>query len=385
MSTHSGPHMSPRAIVEQPLTAPRPNLFRQTAAIFLDAYRELNHKKLFWIVLLLSGLVVASFAAVGVDEKGLSVLWWHFDSILFNTNLMPREVFFKTMFATIGVSIWLAWGASILAIISVAGIIPDFIASGSIDLVLSRPIGRTRLFLTKYLTGLLFVGLQVSIFTTASYLVIGLRAGVWEPGLFWCIPLVLLFFSYLFSICALAGLLTRSTIAALLITMLCWLAFFGLNTTENIFMGLRLRDDMRIEQVDKELAAAHARPEPPVERIQRLESQRKEIANRRWIRNTQRALFAVKTLTPKTGETIKVLERKLITSAELDSLDKNDDRPPPDFSLDPNDVRINTKEFQRRVTDAERSRPLWWIIGTSLGFEAVILGICCWIFARRDF
>ena len=35
--------------------------------------------------------------------------------------------------------------------------------------------------------------------------------------------------------------------------------------------------------------------------------------------------------------------------------------------------------------EALNQRPLWWIIGTSLGFEAVILGIACWIFCRRDF
>ena len=31
----------------------------QTCAIFLEAYRSLNSKKLFWIVLILSGLVVS--------------------------------------------------------------------------------------------------------------------------------------------------------------------------------------------------------------------------------------------------------------------------------------------------------------------------------------
>ena len=31
------------------------------------------------------------------------------------------------------------------------------------------------------------------------------------------------------------------------------------------------------------------------------------------------------------------------------------------------------------------NRSAWWSIGTSLGFEAIMLAIACWIFIRRDF
>ena len=66
---------------------------RQTWAIFVDAYRELNGKKLFWIVLALSAAVVAAFAAVGINDKGLTVFWWKFPS-MFNAKLFPPELFF---------------------------------------------------------------------------------------------------------------------------------------------------------------------------------------------------------------------------------------------------------------------------------------------------
>jgi len=55
--------------------------------------------------------------------------------------------------------------------------------------------------------------------------VLGIRGGVWEPGLFISIPIVVIFFSYLFAICVLLGLITKSTIASLLLTLLIW---FGL-------------------------------------------------------------------------------------------------------------------------------------------------------------
>ena len=43
---------------------------------------------------------------------------------------------------------------------------------------------RLRLFLTKYLSGLLFVGLQVTVFSVLCFVVIGFKAGAWEPAIF---------------------------------------------------------------------------------------------------------------------------------------------------------------------------------------------------------
>src|SRR5205085_9269224 len=104
------------------------------------------------------------------------------------------------MFSELGVGIWLTFAALILAIVSTASLFPDLITGGAIDLYLSKPISRLRLILTKYATGLLFVALQVLVFCAASFLVIGLRGGVWEPRLFLAVPIVLCFFSYLFCI-----------------------------------------------------------------------------------------------------------------------------------------------------------------------------------------
>ena len=206
----------------------------QTLALLHAAYRELNARKLFWVTLALSGLVVAAMAIVGLNEDGLTILWWQFDLAFLNTKIMPVDVFYKFIFAQLAVPYWLAWLATILALISTASIFPDMVSGGSIDILLSKPIGRARLFLTRYVTGLLFVLLQVGVFTIAAFLVIGIRGGSWEPWILISIPLVLLFYSYLFSVCALLGTITRSTIASFLITMLFWLLVFGVNSGEPV-------------------------------------------------------------------------------------------------------------------------------------------------------
>ncbi|MEC9233340.1 MAG: hypothetical protein VX403_05470, partial [Planctomycetota bacterium] len=228
----------------------------QTLALLHAAYRELNARKLFWITLGLSGLVIAAMASIGLNEQGLSVLWWQFDLALLNTQFMPVDVFYKMIFAELVVPYWLAWIATILGLVSTSSIFPDMVSGGSIDVLLSKPISRSRLFLTRYLTGLLFMTLQVTVFATLAFLVIGLRGGAWEPWIFITIPLVVLFFSYLFCFCAVMGLLTRSTIASLLLTLLFWFFIFGVNSAEGITLAGSTATEISAEQSRSDLEEA---------------------------------------------------------------------------------------------------------------------------------
>ena len=120
------------------------------------------------------------------------------------------------------------------------------------------------------LAGLLFVAMQVSIFSVLAFLVVRIRGETWAPGLFLAIPLVLLMFSYLFCFCALVGLLTRYTIASLLLTILMWLFIFLTHTAETGFLlTFKVRQDQSvairqtdIERKETALAALKAQPVP---------------------------------------------------------------------------------------------------------------------------
>lgn len=386
---------------------------RQSLALLVDAYRELNSKKLFWITLVISMLVVAVYAMFGLNERGLTFLWWTFD-LPVNTKVIAEEKFYKFMFASIGIPIWLTWAATILALISTASIIPDFIAGGAVELTLSKPIGRARLYLTKFATGLLFVGLQVLAFTTACFLVIGIRGGSWEPQLFLAVPIVLVFFSYLYSVCALLGLLTRSTIASLLLTILVWLVFWGVNTTDGVFLVQRERTRINAERATRtvergeaiarrEIEEARAagspvpgegdQPLPPgvadqleamngLLRGARAEKSRAQEAADTWAR-WHRYVFAAKTILPKTDETIELLNRYLLSPEDLELFAPKNRRNGPGSDEDVAD--FGDPEVARSAQRAVRARPVAWVLGTSLAFEAVILAAGALIFKRRDF
>jgi ABC-type transport system involved in multi-copper enzyme maturation permease subunit len=371
----------------------------QTLALLHDGYRELNSKRMFWIVLVLSGLVVLAFACVGVKDEKLTFLWY--ETAI--PALFERGEMYKVMFSAFGVSIWLGLAASVLALISTASIFPDFISGGSIDLYLSKPIGRLRLFLVKYVTGLLFVALQVFVFSALSYLVIGVRGGTWEPRIFLAVPLVVCFFSYLYGVCVLIGIVTRSTLASVLITVLFWFFLFCLDRGELallLFTNSARREaasvERRIDFLDKRLDYFDRQSADVRERSQNVidsfRQQRDELIKQRdskALRNltiAHQLAYGLKTALPKTRETTEFMNKSLLSprtretggDAEADDGSQKVDLGSSSWAdVKPADVQ--------QLARAMNNRTAAWAIGTSLAFEAVVLMLAAWIFCRRDF
>ncbi len=376
---------------------------RQTWALFVAAYRELNARKLFWLTIVLSGLVVGALSCVGIDEEGITI--WPFgfieDSEFFNSNVIAVETFYKIMFVSFGVTWWLGLGATALALVSTASIVPDLVSAGAVDVMLAKPISRTRLFLTKFATGLLFTALQVSVFALASFLVIGVRGGAWEWGLFLAVPFVVVSYSYLFSVCAVIGLVTRSAVAALLLTALFWMFLFGIHTSDMIVSFGRIASELELKGIEQAIAAEQANPTPATkssllpdqapedgETVQMEDLQtalaEQQADNARW----QTAYFWLhgsKTVLPKVTETLALLERVLVEKARLpQSEEDRESRRGPGariFGLG----RVKRAEYDTAVEADEASRGVVWTIGTSLLFEAAVLALATWRFNRRDF
>jgi hypothetical protein len=89
--------------------------------------------------------------------------------------------------------------------------------------------------------------------------------------------------------------------------------------------------------------------------------------------------WGLKAALPKTQETTALLERWLVATADL----------PLGREEEVSDVGpfagVDQREIQKRMIERQRGQSVAWIIGTSLAFEAVVLGIAMWRFRRRDF
>ena len=105
-----------------------------------------------------------------------------------------------------------------LGILVTASIVPDMLQPGSLHLLLSKPVSRTMLLLSKFLGGCAFVFLCVVQLIIGLYLIAGLRLDLWNARIMWCIPVSVFLFSVYFSVSMLAGLKWRSPILAIGVT-----------------------------------------------------------------------------------------------------------------------------------------------------------------------
>lgn len=380
-------------------------VIRQTLAILHDAYREMNSRKMFWICLLLSGMAMACFAVVAVTPTGMT-----FAGRDFASPYVPATSQYKFLFSYVIIEYWLTWGMLILAIISTAGIFPDFLSGGSIDLFISKPISRLRLFFTKYLTGMLFVLMQVTIFAIVAYVVVGMRGTMWEPRLFLSIPIVLCMFSYLFGICVLFGVLTRSTLTSLLMTILIWALIGGAHFGEVRLLAMKNLKERRVALLDRQLKALATQPTTSASpsRGSMMDSMRKAIASGRPVTPTpaqrdrllsarneaandlqfwtfwHKVAMPMHWIAPKTTDTSDLLLHELLTTDEFMQMTQGQ---PEELAeqfgnqgIDPDLWRLNNE-----VESIRRGRSVRTIVGTSLIFEGIMIGIAAWTFCRRDF
>jgi hypothetical protein len=121
-------------------------------------------------------------------------------------------------------------------IIVTASIIPQTFDAGAIDLLLSKPISRPLLFLTKFAGGCVFTLINAAYILGGLWLVVGLRHGVWHEALLWCIPVFLFVFAVYYGVSALAGVIWRNTIVSVVVTFLFWGLCWGLGLVKGFII-----------------------------------------------------------------------------------------------------------------------------------------------------
>jgi ABC-type transport system involved in multi-copper enzyme maturation permease subunit len=122
-----------------------------------------------------------------------------------------------------------------VAILVTAPIVPHTFEPGAVDLLLSKPISRSLLFLTKFLGGCVFILLNASYFVFGLWLIMGLRFDLWMGKLLLCIPLFLFLFAVYYSVSAIAGVLWRNVVVSIVVTILFWgLCFLVANVKDGI-------------------------------------------------------------------------------------------------------------------------------------------------------
>lgn len=318
--------------------------------LLVDSLRLLRARALFWITLTISALAAVIYLSIGFTPTGFSMLFGaaEIESPVLRAGTPAAELFYLGLFSKFIVGIWLSWVAIGLAIISCAPVFPDFMAEGSIGIPLSKPVSRLKLFLYKYIGSLLFVVLQVGLFCAIVFFAVRWRVGTWNPSVFWAVPLVTLVFSYLYSVVVLVAVKTRSVLPAILAGILIWFASW-------------------VGQKGEEILYKVAYLDTPGEVISTGENDNV----RQW---HQRSVWLMACL-PKTGETVNLMDRHVVVGGKTGFSNSGFIK-----------ILMGMESTPEESVDQAIARhSTLYILGTSLIFEAVMLGLAAWIFCRRDF
>lgn len=336
----------------------------QAGVILLDSLRMLLASKLFWVSIWISTLVALVYASIGFTDTGISAGFglWDIPMPILRKGTREAEVFYLLMFTDVIVRFWLGWFSLVLALISTSSIFPQFLQTGSIEIALSKPVSRTRLFLLKYLGGLLFVALQTALFCLVAFIAMGLRVNEWNLTIFWAVPVITFSFSLVYCVGVIIGVTTRSTVFALLGALMFWLLTLVAQWTEDFMYKV-----------------AYLMPEVGMG-VDLKSGQISEAGNNSGsgMKKAYEAIKPVVAVLPKTRECTVGLKR-LIRFKERNSMLTG---------MDMGSVLMagEADPAIRKAMEKYEMRHSWFsIIGSSLVFEVLVLGWAVWIFSRRDY
>lgn len=253
-----------------------------------------------------------------------------------------------------------AWVILFISVVITAGFIPNLLQKGSLDLAISKPISRSRLLVYKYIGGLTFTVLLTAFTVGGAYLAIGVRTGMWNHNFLLVIPILTCYFAILYAVSVLAAVFTRSTIVAILATIVAWGLFW---VSGKVNAGVANRQAAVAEQADKpeeplKLPKPGDEPPDPDEILRKIDPDAPLWGFiPTWAFGPVKAVHFV---TPRTYQLDDRLGR-LIAEGVL------------------NDFELKQQGYGKPPRDTWAE-----IIGVSVVFIILTLGLACWRFETRD-
>lgn len=308
----------------------------QTWALIVDSFRESLDRKIFWVMLLISLAVASAMFCITFEPNRINILFgtWAIESDLFTYGNTLRTDRIASLIVEWIADIVLGSIGIFLALIATAGFFPAMMERGGIEVLLSKPLPRWKLVLGKYAGSLIFMAVHAAIFVLLTFLVAGFRWKVWLPRYFLVVPIMVLMFSYLYCVSTLVAVLTRSTVAVILITIGTWIMFTGIQSTGDYF-------EMYPEAKD--------------------------------YRNAYNSVRITRWILPKTSD-LTLMAREWTHSAS-----------PTEFVTPKSDKDTEMLSRAERAEQLRLSIKPGLSIGSSLLFEAAVLAIAIWKFSRKDF
>jgi ABC-type transport system involved in multi-copper enzyme maturation permease subunit len=120
----------------------------------------------------------------------------------------------------------------LFGVLGVAGLIPEMLEKGTIDLFLSKPLSRIELLLARAFGSVMGMSVNMIYFIFGIWCIFGLKLGVWHTGFLSSSIYLTYAFICLFSVVTITGLITRSAGFSIMLTFTFTIISWGLELRE---------------------------------------------------------------------------------------------------------------------------------------------------------
>ncbi len=200
-------------------------------ALALDAFYQVLDNKVFRVLMILVLVPVLVTFLVGFRDDGVVLLFgvqrWSWDGILGfagGRDAVPEDFDIQAAAVSGMVKVFVDFVGGvfgvILAIAATAFFVPRLLEKGAADVVFHKPVPRFYLYLSRYFAGLLFIALLSALAVCGMYLGFLLVSGYNDPGILWGAVVLTYVFGLVHAFSMFCGALTRSSVAAILLTLL---------------------------------------------------------------------------------------------------------------------------------------------------------------------
>ncbi len=190
----------------------------QMLALVRDTFRESLARKIFWGFLGCSTALILLFVlAVNIDlVEGARAAVTLFGQEVNRGRVMDLDLVTRRILGAVAAFLFTA--GLFLAVFAAAGLIPTIFEPGRIELLLSKPVTRTRLLLGRYLGTLGVIAFNMAYLVLGVWLVMGIKTGIWNPSFLLAAALAVFAFAVLLTVTLAVAVVSNSAVLATMVT-----------------------------------------------------------------------------------------------------------------------------------------------------------------------